>query len=154
MNTALPLADCCSITTVLAGKVALQVPLVDEPMITQLMPTGVLVTVPLPADPAPGATVSRCGAGVKPTLTALVTALTTDTVHVGPKQAPPNPSKLPFCVLPPISVTRLPASKLALQIPLVTPAVTVHAMPDGELVTAPLPVPLPEMVITPGCGMR
>lgn len=139
---------------VLAGNVALQVPLVDVPLITQLMPTGVLVTTPLPAEPAPGATVTRCGAGVKPTLTALVTALTMARLQVAPVQAPPKPSKLPLCVLPPISATVLPAAKLALQMPLVTPAVTVHEIPEGELVTAPFPEPLPVMVTIPGGGTR
>ena len=40
LNTALPLVVSCSVTTVLIAKNAVHVPLVVEPLNTQLMPAG------------------------------------------------------------------------------------------------------------------
>ena len=153
-NTASPVLDCCSVTTVLSGKSALHVPLEADPEITQLMPAGTLVITPDPVAPAPRATVSRWGAAVKPTLTALVMPLVTGITHVPPVHEPAKPSKVPPLLAPPINVTGVLAAKLAVQIPVVIPAVIVHEMPDGELLTAPLPVPLPATVTIPGAGSR
>ena len=151
-NTALPLLTCCSVTTVLAANQAVHAPLDDEALTTQLMPTGMLVITPPPEEPAPGVTVSRCGAAVKPTRTADVTVVVIARTQVLPVQAPVKPSKLPLLLPPAISVTLLPASNDALQIPFVTPAVTVHERPDGELVTLPIPVPVPLIVTMPAGG--
>ena len=71
-----------------------------------------------------------------------------------PAQAPLKPSKLPLLVLPPMSDTDAPASNVALHTPLVTPAVIVHEIPDGELVTPPVPLPAPLMATTPAGGIR
>ena len=141
-------------TTVFAAKSAAQVPLVADPVSTQLMPMGVLVITPPPADPAPAVTVRRCGAAVKAAVTTLVMLLATATAQVPPVQAPLKPSKLAFAVPPATRVTVPPTSNEALQMPLVTPAVTVHEIPDGELVTAPVPVPTPLTVTIPGGGIR
>jgi hypothetical protein len=153
-KTAFPLVVCWSVTTLLAVKNAVQVPLVVVPLSTQLMPAGALVTTPPPADPGPAVTVRRWGAALKAALTADVTLDPIEIAQDPPVQAPVKPSKLPLLVLPPISVTVLPASKVPLQMPLTTPAVMVHEMPDGELVTLPLPVPVPVTVTMPGGGMR
>lgn len=139
---------------VLAAKSALHVPLEVDPLTTQLMPAGVLLTTPVPVEPAPGATVSRCAAAVKATLTAVVTALTVAMLHVPPVHPPPKPSKLPPFNAPASRVTTVPGSKLAEQIPLPMPAVMVHAIPDGELLIVPLPVPLPDRAMIPAGGTR
>lgn len=154
LKTALPLVACCSVTTLLSGKSALQDPLDADRDTTQLIPAGVLVTTPDPVEPEPGATVMRCGAAVKPTLTALVTPLTIGTTQVPPVHDPLKPSKVAPFDPPPISVTAVAASKLVLQIPLVLPAVTTQEMPEGELVTAPVPVPVLVIVTMPGGGTR
>lgn len=153
-NTAFPLAVCCNVTTVLAAKKPVHTPLVVEPLSTQLMPAGELRITPPPADPAPAVTVNRCGAALNAALTADVTLLTTEIAQLPPVHAPVNPSKLPLFEAPPISVTVLPAAKVALQIPLVTPALTVHEIPDGELVTLPFPLPVPATVTMPAGGTR
>lgn len=132
----------------------LHTPLVPAPLIAQLMPAGMLVITPPPAEPEPGATVSRNGAAVKPVVTALVTPLTIGSVQVLPVQLPVKPSKLDPLAPLAISVTVLPAENDALHTPLTKPAFTVHAMPEGELVTLPFPVPVPLTVIIPGAGTR
>jgi hypothetical protein len=154
LNTAFPLVDGCSVTSVPLAKYAVHVPLVVEPLRTQLMPAGALVIVPPPADPGPAVTVSRCGAAVNAALTVLVSALPMVTAHGEPVQAPLNPSKLPPLELPPISVTAAPASNVALQIPLATPALIVQEIPDGELVTLPVPLPDPVIARMPAGGTR
>lgn len=75
-------------TSVFSGNSALHVPLVPAPFIEQLMPAGMLVITPPPAEPEPGATVSRNGAAVKPAVTALVTPLTMGSAQVPPVQLP------------------------------------------------------------------
>jgi hydrogenase/urease accessory protein HupE len=59
LNVALPVGVCCNVTGVLIGNRAEQTPLVLDPITVQLMPLGVLVTVPLPDEPDPGVTVRR-----------------------------------------------------------------------------------------------
>ncbi|HYW50229.1 MAG TPA: hypothetical protein VE861_06470 [Gemmatimonadaceae bacterium] len=154
LNTALPLADCCRVTMLPAANDALQLPLDVEPVTTQLIPEGMLVITPLPDDPAPGVIVRRCGPAVNPTLTADVIPLVVGSVQVAPVQAPVNPSKLPALLPPALSVTVLPAANEALHMPLVTPAVLVHEMPDGELVTLPVPVPAPLIAMMPAGSAR
>ena len=54
-----------------------------------------------------------------------------------------------------VSTTAPPDGKLAEQVPLVTPAVTVQVIPSGALEITPLPVPAPLTVSVPGGnGMR
>ena len=129
-------------------------PLEVDPLRTQFIPVGLLVMTPPPAEPAPAATVSRCGAAVNVAVTALVTALETAIVHVPPTQAPLKPSKLPLLLPPPISDTDAPAPNVALHTPLVTPAVMVHEIPDGELDTLPVPLPVPLTDTIPAGGTR
>jgi hypothetical protein len=136
------------------GKLAVHVPLVVVEFTRQLMPLGVLVITPPPLEPAPGAIVRRCGAAVNAAATAVVALLCTVMAQVAPVHAPANPSKLELLVPAPVRVTVLPASNVALQVPLATPALTVQERPDGELVTTPLPVPLPVNEIVPGVGTR
>ena len=154
LKTAFPFGDWVSVTMLLATKYDVQVPLVVVPLITQLIPAGTLVITPLPAEPDPGATVTRCGAAVKAADTAVVTPLVMGSTQVPPLQAPLKPSKLPPFDPPLSSVTLVPASKGALHTPLVTPAVTVHAIPEGELVTVPAPVPVPVTLTVPRAGRR
>jgi hypothetical protein len=150
----LPLGACWTVTMVFSANSAVHVPLVPVPLNEQLIPAGILVMTPVPAEPAPGATVSRSGAAANPAVTALVTPLVTGSTHVPPVQLPVNPSKLPPPVLPATRVTVLPAANDALHTPLTKPAFTLHEMPEGELVTLPLPVPVPLTVTMPGAGTR
>ena len=154
LNTAFPLVVCWSVTTDPAAKYAVQVPLDVDPLSTQFTPVGALVITPPPAEPAPAATVSLCGAAVKAAVTALVTPLVTAITQLPPVQAPVKPSKLPLLLLPPISDTDAPASNVAPHTPLVTPAVIVHEIPDGELVTLPVPLPVPLTATMPAAGTR
>src|SRR5213594_3425273 len=110
------------------------VPLTNEAehVAPQEIPTGALVTVPLPAPL--GLTVSVKG-GTKVAVT-VVSALSV-TVH-GPVPAQPPPLQ-PVNVEPPagaaVRVTAVPVVKVAAQ-------VVPQAMPAGTLVTVPLPAPL------------
>jgi hypothetical protein len=91
---------------------------------------------------------------VKPTETALVTPLVIGNVQVPPVQLPLKPSKLEPPVPVASSVTAVPAGNDALHMPLTKPAITVHEIPDGELVTLPFPVLVPLTVTIPGAGIR
>src|SRR5438067_1517807 len=96
------------------------------------MPTGALVTVPLPV-PA-GVTVRVKVCSVKVAVT--VVPAETVTTHVPvPEQPPPlQPLKVEPAAGVAVSVTAVPLAKLAEQ-------VTPQLMPTGALVTVPLPVP-------------
>jgi len=113
-----------SVTAVPLAKLAAQVG-------PQLMPAGLLVTVPAPA--AALETVSM-RAGVKVAVT--VVAAESVTVQAPVPEHPPPVQ--PLKVEPPagaaVSVTAVPLVKLAAQ-------VAPQSMPAGELVTVPLPVP-------------
>ena len=58
VNTALPLGRCVSETSVFKANGALHAPVVAPSVMLQMMPAGVLVTVPAPRDAGDGATVS------------------------------------------------------------------------------------------------
>ena len=60
-NSVLPSGVCVSVTTTPGAWSALQTPLATPLFTVQLMPTGVLVIVPLPRDAGDGATVSMTG---------------------------------------------------------------------------------------------
>jgi len=85
-----PRATCDSVTTVLTGKATLQTPDVVPSLIVQLMPAGMLVTVPPPRDAGEGATCSVVGmaAGANPAPTVAVAAETIVALHVVPAHAP------------------------------------------------------------------
>jgi hypothetical protein len=124
-NVELPVAAAVRVTWVPLAKLALQVA-------PQVMPGGVLVTVPLPA-PVFVTVSTTVGAGVNSAVTVRSTFMTTVQGPV-PLQAPLHPAK----VAPPkgaaVSVTGLPIGKLAKQLP-------PQSIPLGSLVTVPAPVP-------------
>jgi len=113
-----------SVTAVPLAKLAAQVG-------PQLMPAGLLVTVPAPA---PALETVSMRAGVKVAVTVVAAESVTVQAPV-PEQPPPVQ---PLKVEPPagaaVSVTAVPLVKLAAQ-------VAPQSMPAGELVTVPLPVP-------------
>ncbi len=65
-----------------------------------------------------------------------------------PLHAPPQPAKLPALAVA-SRVTTVPSVKLARQLPLLLPDDQAQAIPAGEEVTVPPPVPA--MVIASGC---
>jgi hypothetical protein len=127
VNVELEAGVAVRVTAVPLGKLAVQV----EP---QLMPEGLLVTVP---DPAPASlTVSWTG-GTAEVLKVAVTAASavSVTLHAPvPVQAPDHPAKEEPGLAVAVRVTAAPASKVALQ-------VLPQLMPAGLLATTPLPLP-------------
>ncbi len=124
-NVEPPVGVAVSVTVVPLGNVALHV-------VPQLMPPGLLVTVPVPVPFL--LTVKVVPPDVKVAVTVWLPFIVTTQGPV-PLQAPPQPRK----VAPPagvaVSVTVLPLAKLAAQsVP--------HAMPAGSLVTVPSPLRL------------
>src|SRR5207247_6584939 len=103
-----------------------------EQVAPQLIPTGELVTVPLPVPAGVTVRVKLCRVKVAVTVVAAETVTKHEPV---PEQPPPLP---PVQVEPPagraVSVTAVPLVKLAEQ-------VAPQVIPAGELVTVPLPVP-------------
>src|SRR5947208_11519601 len=118
-----------SVTTVPLAKPA-------EQVAPQLIPAGLLVTVPVPV-PA-GVTVNtKVGAKVAVTVVAEETVTTHDPV---PEHPPPlQPLKVEPAAGAAVSVTAVPPAKLAEQ-------VAPQLMPAGLLVTVPVPVPAFETV--------
>ncbi len=158
---AIPVGDCVSVTVVPEATIIVQVPVVVPSFTLQLIPAGLLVMVPLPRDAGDGPTVTFTGAGgagggvsttgaVNPADTLLVALGAIVTAQVGPAQAPVNPLKLLLPLTAATSATAPPDGNEALHVPLATPALIVHAMPLGELVTLPLPVPKPVTASVPG----
>jgi hypothetical protein len=118
-----------SFTCVPVGKFALQV-------FPQLMPEGLLVTVPVPFPERPTVNTVALNVAVTFSLALSVTA------HVGllPQLPPVHPANDELASAVAASVT-VPAPKLALQ-------VCPQLIPDGELVTVPVPVPARATVST------
>src|SRR5437879_74235 len=113
-----------SVTAVPLVKLAAQVA-------PQVMPAGLLVTVPAPV-PALETVSVKVGVNVAVTVVAAETVTTHDPV---PEQPPPlQPPKVEPAAGAAVSVTAVPLAKLAAQ-------VAPKSMPSGELVTVPLPVP-------------
>jgi hypothetical protein len=113
-----------SVTWVLSGKVALQ-PFVAP--LVQLIPAGVLVTVPVPF-PA-RATVTPSPA-MKDAVTLVAAFKVTE--QLVPEQAPPHPLNRKLLAGVAVRVTFVPEAKLAVQVP-------GQLIPDGLLVIVPCP---------------
>ncbi|HET7229072.1 MAG TPA: hypothetical protein VFJ16_03685 [Longimicrobium sp.] len=140
-----PAAVGFNVTSVPAANDAVQVPLALPPLMVQLIPPGLDVTVPLPVPPP--ITVNWEG-GVKAAVTDCARFIVTWQVPV-PVQAPDHPAN----VLPPlaavgVNVTSVPALNDAAQVPLALPPLMVQLIPPGLDVTVPLPVPPPVTVNT------
>ncbi len=121
-----PLADAASsVTELFSAKAELQVA-------PQLMPDGLLTTVPLPVPAL--VTVSVGGPPTNVAVTVLAVLMLTTQVLVVPVQAPDHPPKVEPLAGAAVSVTEVFSAKLALH-------VVPQLMPDGLLVTVPLPVP-------------
>src|SRR5438093_1481174 len=119
-----PAGAAVSVTAVPLAKLAAQVA-------PQVMPAGLLVTVPAPA-PALETVSVKVGVKVAVTVVAAETVTTHDPV---PEHPPPfQPLKVEPAAGAAVSVTAVPLAKLAAQ-------VAPQSMPAGELVTVPLPVP-------------
>jgi len=114
-----------SVTAVPLGKLATHVA-------PQVMPTGELVTVPLPVPAL--LTVSAKLGRLKVAVTVVAAESVTTQAPV-PVQPPPlQPPKVEPAAGAAVSITAVPLAKLAAQ-------VAPQVMPAGELVTVPLPVP-------------
>ena len=114
-----------SVTAVPLGKFAVQVA-------PQLMPAGLLVTVPVPA---PAGVTVRAKLGVVKVAVTVVAAETVTVQVPVPEQPPPvQPVKVEPAAGAAVRVTAVPLVKLAEQ-------VAPQLMLTGELVTVPLPVP-------------
>ncbi|MGA8492268.1 MAG: hypothetical protein WB711_17715 [Terriglobales bacterium] len=111
------------VTLVPGSKAALQV-------CPQLIPDGLLETVPVPV---PASATAKTGRLLKVAVTAaLLTNASLQTPM--PLQAPDHPAKKEFAMGEAVSVNCVPSAKVALQ-------VCPQLIPDGLLVTLPLPVP-------------
>src|SRR5439155_443613 len=120
-----PAGAAVSVTAVPLAKLAAQVA-------PQVMPAGLLVTVPAPVPALETVSVKVCR--VKVAVTVVAAEMGTVEVAV-PAQPPPlQPLKVEPVVGTAVSVTAVPLVKLAAQ-------VAPQMMPAGALVTAPLPVP-------------
>jgi phage tail protein X len=114
-----------SVTFVLGGKGAVHVP-------GQLMPAGLLVTVPVPA-----MVTETVGKGVKVAVTNSLRFVRLITHVPVPEHPPPlQPVKVEFVPATAVSVTCVGFGKLAEHVP--TPG---QVIPVGLLVTVPVPVP-------------
>jgi len=113
-----------SVTAVPLVKLAAQVA-------PQVMPAGLLVTVPAPA---PALETVSTRAGVKVAVTVVAAEIVTVQVPAPVQPAPLQPPKVEPAAGAAVSVTAVPLVKLAEQ-------VAPQSMPAGELVTVPLPVP-------------
>src|SRR5881296_3614039 len=114
-----------SVTAVPLAKLAAQVA-------PQVMPAGLLVTLPAPVPALETVSVKVCRVKVAVTVGA---ALRGTGQAPGPEQPPPlQPLKVEPAAGAAVSVTAVPLVKLAVQI-------APQVMPAGALVTAPLPVP-------------
>lgn len=138
---------CVTVTLVLSANAVLHVPVADRPLSAHESPDGALVSVPPPSVPVAAESVNVGGA-VNCAVTLDVTPVVSGTVHVLPEQAPLNPlnDARPDGVA--LSVTTVPGGNVVAHVPPATPDVTVHEIPDGTLVTSPLPVP-PPLTATP-----
>lgn len=123
-NTEFAPAVAVSVTSVPLAKFAAHV-------VGQLIPVGTLVTVPLPV-PA-GVTVRGNVPRVNVAVTVSAEFIVTEQVPV-PLQAPLQPANADPLAGTAVSVTGVPLAKSAVQ-------VCVQLIPDGLLVTVPVPVP-------------
>jgi len=98
----------------------------------QLIPEGVLVTVPVPA---PVRVTLNRGKTLKVATADVFCCTVITQVAATPLHAPPHPVKVEFVLAVAVSVTWVPGLKAAAQ-------VEPQLIPDGLLVTVPWPVPL------------
>jgi hypothetical protein len=131
----LELGVAVSATDVPVAKLALHVA-------PQLMPAGALVTVPIPAPESVTVSSTVAGGGGAEALNVAVTDVgaASNSVHAPvPEQAPVHPVKVELALGFAVSVTDVPAVKLALH-------VGPQLSPDGVLVTVPPPDPASKTV--------
>jgi hypothetical protein len=163
---------------VFAGNATLHTPLVAVFVTVQLIPDGLLVMLPPPCDAGDATTMSvagGAGGGVgaggaggvgvgaggvgagaeKPAATLVAVPLMMTALQLGPPQSPVYPENVLLSVAAAVSSTLAPAGNTPEHTPLVTPALMMQLMPDGELVIDPAPVPNPVTASVPGgCGSR
>ena len=97
-----------SVTRVPAAKLALQ-------MVPQLIPEGLLVTVPIPVPARLTLKTSAFWVGLKVAVTCWLALSFTVQVGLVPVQAPDHPAKNEVLIGAAVSVTWVPLAKLALQ---------------------------------------
>jgi hypothetical protein len=116
-----------SVTFVPVAKLALHV-------VPQLIPAGVLVTVPVPLPDSVTVNVSLLATDAAKVAVAERLPLTVTVQVPVPLHAPDHPVNVELAAGVAVRVTLVPSLKLALQ-------VVPQLMPDGLLVTVPVPVP-------------
>jgi len=104
------------------------------------------VIVPPPWEPETVAIVSVGGAA-NCAVTVVIAPVTMVTLQALPLQAPEYPENELIPAGVDVSVTTLFAGNVVEQVPPTMPAVMTQLMPDGELVTVPVPVPPPLIVM-------
>lgn len=146
MNT-LPFAGVCvTVTAVFSANAVVHVPETDVLLSVHAIPDGALVKVPPPCEPVAAVKLSVGGAA-NCTVTLVIVPVTIDTVHVVPEQAPVYPENDDKPEGVDVSVTTVFGANVVAHVPPVVPAVIVQVMPAGLLVTRPLPVPPPVIVM-------
>jgi hypothetical protein len=134
-----------SVTTVPLTGFCAHVPDFAVAVIVQLNPAP--VTVPVPAFPAAGSTVSAkvTGAGVNVAIIDRACDIVTTHAPV-PEQTPLHPpnESVPFGVA--VSVTTVPCVYPRLHVPVADPEAIAQSIPPTFDVTRPLPVPAPTTV--------
>jgi hypothetical protein len=99
----------------------------------QLIPTGLLVTWPLPAPFS--VTLKAKGISVKVAVTLCAAFIATTQVPVPPHPPPDQPPKVDMAFGAAVNVTCIPCSKLAEQ-------AGPQLIPEGLLITVPVPLPV------------
>lgn len=143
LRNTLPLVGVCvTVTTVFSAYAKLQEPLAAALLSVHERPDGELLIVPPPCDPTAADRASTGGA-VNCAVTLFVAPGVIVNVQVDVMQAPlyPENDARPAGVA--FSVTTTFGGNVVEQVPPVTPFVIVQLIPDGTLVTVPLPVPPP-----------
>lgn len=143
----LPLVGVCvTVTTVFSAYAKVHDPLAAALLSVHDSPPGALVSVPPPCDPSAAESVSVGGA-VNCAVMLFVPPGVMVSVQVDALQAPEYPENELSPEGEALRVTTVFGGNVVTQVPLVTPFVTEQLMPDGILVTTPLPVPPPLSVM-------
>lgn len=146
MNT-LPLVGfCVTVIAVLSANALVHVPVTDVVLSVQASPDGELVSVPPPCEPVAALRVSVGGAA-NCAVTLDIVPVAIGTVHVVPEHAPVYAENDDRPEGVDVSVTIVFGANVVVHVPPVTPAVIAQLIPAGLLVTRPLPVPPPVIVM-------
>jgi hypothetical protein len=131
---------CVTLTTLFCAYAVEQVPIPAELFRVQFTPPGDVVIVPPPAEPL-AAEMDSVGGAVNCAVTVRVVPVAIGNTQVAPVHAPEYVVKVERPDGVAVSVTVEFCGNDAAHVPLRVPAVMVQLIPDGLLVTTPLPEP-------------